>query len=69
MSDEAYLSRIANTGPPQVRPRMRREDMKTMILTLAAVLGFAAGAASLAPAAQASRTCLFQPHQNEGSNG
>lgn len=42
--------------------------MKTMILTLAVVLGFATGAASLAPAAQASQTYLFQPNQNQGAN-
>jgi hypothetical protein len=41
--------------------------MKTMILTLAAVLGIAVGAASLSPAAHASQTYLYQP--SETSSG
>jgi hypothetical protein len=41
--------------------------MKTMILTLAAVLSLAAGAAALSPSAQAAQTQLFAPAQN-GNN-
>lgn len=39
--------------------------MKTMFLTLAAVLGLAIGAASLIPAAQASAV-YQQPHDTNG---
>jgi hypothetical protein len=42
----------------------RRMTMKTMFLTLAAVLGFAIGTASLIPAAHASRVYLHQPTDN-----
>jgi hypothetical protein len=38
--------------------------MKTMILTLAAVLGIAAGSAAISPAAQAAQSQLFPPAQN-----
>ncbi len=38
--------------------------MKTMFLTLAAVLGIALGTASLSPAAQASQTYLNPPAGN-----
>jgi hypothetical protein len=38
--------------------------MKTMFLTLAAVLGVALGTASLIPAAHASQVYLYPPAQN-----
>jgi hypothetical protein len=38
--------------------------MKTMFLTLVAILGFAIGTASLIPAAHASRVYLYQPTDN-----
>jgi hypothetical protein len=40
--------------------------MKTMFLTLAAVLGLALGAASLIPAAHASTVYLYQPSNSVG---
>jgi len=40
--------------------------MKTMFLTLAAVLGIALGTASLIPAAHASSVWLFPPSQSAG---
>jgi hypothetical protein len=42
----------------------RREPMKTMILSLAAVLGIAIATTALAPAAQASRVYEFTPADN-----
>jgi len=38
--------------------------MKTMFLTLAAVVGLALGTASLIPAAHASQVYLYPPTQN-----
>jgi hypothetical protein len=40
--------------------------MKTMFLTLAAVLGIALGTASLIPAAHASTVSLYPPSQSAG---
>jgi hypothetical protein len=40
--------------------------MKTMFLTLAAVLGLALGTASLTSAAQASQVYLYPPSQSAG---
>lgn len=40
--------------------------MKTMFLTLAAVLGIALGTASLIPAAHASNVQLYAPTQADG---
>ena len=40
--------------------------MKTVFLTLAAVLGLAIGAASVIPAAHASNVQLFQPSNSVG---
>ncbi len=38
--------------------------MKTMFLTLAALLGLAIGVTSLSPAAHASKVYLYQPTDN-----
>jgi hypothetical protein len=57
---EVYLATV------QDRPRTartRRQTMKTMILTLAAVLSLAAGTAAMSPSAQASAN-LYPPAQN-----
>ncbi len=40
--------------------------MKTMFLTLAAVLGLALGSASIIPAAHASQVYLYPPSQSAG---
>ncbi len=40
--------------------------MKTMFLTLAAVLGLALGSASMIPAAHASQVYLYPPAQSAG---
>jgi hypothetical protein len=40
--------------------------MKTMFLTLAAVVGLALGAASLTSTAEASQTYLYPPSQSAG---
>jgi len=40
--------------------------MKTMFLTLAAVLGLALGTVSVIPAAHASHVYLYQPSQSAG---
>jgi hypothetical protein len=42
----------------------RRMTMKTMFLTLAALLGLAIGVTSLSPAAHASKVYLYQPTDN-----
>lgn len=44
----------------------RRTQMKTMFLTLAAVLGLALGTASLIPAAHASNVQLYPPSEAPG---
>jgi hypothetical protein len=40
--------------------------MKTMFLTLAAILGLAVGTASLIPAAHASKVYLYPPSSSTG---
>jgi hypothetical protein len=52
--------------PPR-NMRTNRRTMKTMFLTLAAVLGFALGTATLIPTAHASR--VYQQAPQTGDNG
>jgi hypothetical protein len=55
-----YLS-VASEGRLSATLTNRRTTMKTMFLTLAAVVGLALGTASLMPAAHASQVYLYQP--------
>jgi hypothetical protein len=55
--------------PKRTSRNNRRTTMKTMFLTLAAVLGFALGTASLTPAAHAAWQYTPGPGQFHPANG